>query len=213
MKKFTWIILFMWASLVFPSNALGQTHTVKTKVACIGNSVTFGYGLHDQAAENYPAQLGRLLGDGYEVRNFGRNGATLLSKGHNPYTKSEEFSKAQEYQPDIVIIDLGLNDKDPRNWPNYRDEFIPGYQKLEPLGPYPVRGVLWYQGESNAHNPYLYKLAFKDLTASWRRFRNEPGEKVIAVRYAWRPYSRGNLVNQENLPASTFVMQEDLAHF
>jgi hypothetical protein len=39
----------------------------KIKVACVGNSVTFGYGLANPAEEAYPAQLQKLLGEGYEV--------------------------------------------------------------------------------------------------------------------------------------------------
>jgi sialate O-acetylesterase len=34
------------------------------------------------------------------------------------------------FAPDKAIIHLGLNDTDPRNWPNYRDEFIPDYLAL-----------------------------------------------------------------------------------
>ncbi len=101
-----------------------------TRVACVGNSVTFGYGLAHRERESYPTRLQEMLGNQYLVGNFGRNGATLLSKGHNPYVKSGEYQKALEFLPDILIIDLGLNDTDPRNWPNYGDEFISDYQRL-----------------------------------------------------------------------------------
>ena len=60
------------------------------KVACIGNSVTYGYGHANAAATSYPSQLQQLLGEEYEVRNFGHSGATLLSKGHRPYIKLPE---------------------------------------------------------------------------------------------------------------------------
>ena len=99
----------------------------KTKVACIGNSVTFGYGHKNPGETSYPSQLQHLLGDGYEVRNFGHSGATLLSKGHRPYINLPEYKAALEFAPDIAVIHLGLNDTDPRNWPNYRDEFYTDY--------------------------------------------------------------------------------------
>lgn len=102
----------------------------KTKVACIGNSVTFGYGLKNPSTESYPSILQGLLGSNYEVGNFGHSGATLLQKGHKPYIKTEEYQKAMAFQPDIAIIHLGLNDTDPRNFPNFRDEFIPNYTQL-----------------------------------------------------------------------------------
>ena len=99
----------------------------KIKVACIGNSVTYGYGHKEPAKTSYPTQLQQLLGEGYEVRNFGHSGATLLSKGHRPYINLPEYKAALEFAPDIAVIHLGLNDTDPRNWPNYRDEFYDDY--------------------------------------------------------------------------------------
>ena len=102
----------------------------KTKVACIGNSVTFGYGHENPAVTSYPSQLAVMLGDDYEVGNFGKSGATLLRKGHRPYNEQEEFKKALEFAPDIAIIHLGLNDTDPRNWKYYKREFISDYISL-----------------------------------------------------------------------------------
>lgn len=100
------------------------------KVACVGNSVTYGYTLPDREVNCYPAQLQQLLGEDYHVKNFGFSGATLLSKGHKPYINTQEYQQALTFHADIVIIDLGLNDTDPRNWPDYRDDFIADYHKL-----------------------------------------------------------------------------------
>ena len=102
----------------------------KIKVACIGNSVTYGYGHKSPGETSYPTQLQQLLGKEYEVRNFGHSGATLLSKGHRPYINLPEYTAALEFAPDIAIIHLGLNDTDPRNWPNYRDEFYGDYVNI-----------------------------------------------------------------------------------
>ena len=97
------------------------------RVACIGNSVTYGYGHQSPAQTSYPTQLGKMLGENYEVRNFGHSGATLLFRGHRPYINQQAWRDALAFAPDKAIIHLGLNDTDPRNWPNYRDEFIPNY--------------------------------------------------------------------------------------
>lgn len=102
----------------------------KIKIACVGNSITFGYGTANPETDSYPAQLQELMGDKYEVGNFGRSGATLLNHGHRPYMQMEEFQKALAFKGDIVVMHLGVNDTDPRNWPNYRDEFIPDYMAL-----------------------------------------------------------------------------------
>ncbi|WP_132052614.1 GDSL-type esterase/lipase family protein [Pseudocnuella soli] len=108
----------------------GAAQPKPLKVACIGNSVTAGLGHKNPAATAYPAQLQQLLGNGYEVRNFGHSGATLLRKGHNSYNKTKSFADALAFAPDIAIIHLGLNDTDPRNWPNYGDEFGADYTAL-----------------------------------------------------------------------------------
>lgn len=100
------------------------------RVACIGNSVTYGYGHRHPAQTSYPTLLSQMLGDGYEVRNFGHSGATLLNRGHRPYTRQQAYRDAVTFAPDKAIIHLGLNDTDPRNWPNWRDDFIPDYLAL-----------------------------------------------------------------------------------
>jgi len=70
------------------------------------------------------------LGKGYKVGNFGHSGATLLSKGHRPYIQQEEYQKALAFAGDIVVIHLGINDTDPRNWPNHRNDFVKDYLTL-----------------------------------------------------------------------------------
>lgn len=123
LKRF--ILTFLAA---FVCNSL-QAQTL-LKVACIGNSVTYGAGLKNPEKESYPSILQNLLGDKYEVKNFGRSGATLLKRGHNPYFKTKEFAAALAFKPDIAIVHLGLNDTDPRNWPNYKDDFEADYAWL-----------------------------------------------------------------------------------
>ena len=100
------------------------------KVACVGNSITYGMMLENRVEECYPAQLQGLLGPAYKVGNFGKSGATLLRQGHRPYMEQEEFRQAMEFAGDIVVIHLGVNDTDPRNWPHLQDAFAQDYLAL-----------------------------------------------------------------------------------
>ncbi len=105
------------------------------RVACVGNSVTYGYGLRHRDRDAYPVRLqqmlDRLYGEGRcEVANFGHSGSTLLTKGHRPYIKTPEFRQALDFKADWVVIHLGLNDTDPRDWPDWKEEFIPDYRAL-----------------------------------------------------------------------------------
>jgi sialate O-acetylesterase len=102
----------------------------RIKVSCVGNSITYGMRLDNREEECYPAQLQRMLGDRYEVGNFGKSGATLLRHGHRPYFEQEEFRQAMAFAGDIVVIHLGINDTDPRNWPHFQDEFVGDYLAL-----------------------------------------------------------------------------------
>lgn len=115
------------STLIFTCVAFAQE---KIKVACIGNSITYGTGVENREVNAYPVKLQQLLGDKYLVGNFGKPGATLLNKGHRPYVKQQEYKDALAFAGDIVVIHLGINDTDPRNWPNYRDEFISDYRSL-----------------------------------------------------------------------------------
>lgn len=123
MKK-TFSLMFL---LLLCTLAVAQK---KIRVACVGNSITYGYAVPDREKNAYPFRLQQMLGEGYEVGNFGKSGATLLNKGHRPYTKQQEYKDALAFAGDIVVIHLGINDTDPRNWPNYQDEFISDYRAL-----------------------------------------------------------------------------------
>jgi acyl-CoA thioesterase-1 len=86
------------------------------RVACVGDSITYGATIEDREKNSYPSQLAALLGGSFEVRNFGRNGATMSSAGDLPYRTTDEFRAATEFVPDVVILKLGTNDTKPQNW-------------------------------------------------------------------------------------------------
>lgn len=86
------------------------------KVACIGNSITEGFGIEMPSQYSYPAQLQQLLGKDYLVKNFGLSARTMLNKGDVPYMNEQAWKDAQAFKPDIVLIKLGTNDSKPHNW-------------------------------------------------------------------------------------------------
>lgn len=93
----------------------------KVKVACVGDSITWGSRVEEREKNAYPVVLGGLLGDGHDVRNFGVSGATLLRKGDKPWWKQKAFAAATEFQPNVVVIKLGTNDTKPQNWASKAD--------------------------------------------------------------------------------------------
>lgn len=98
------------------------------KVACVGDSITAGYGLPDQSRTSYPARLDSILGPGYSVLDFGRSATTLRKKGDFPYWSCKEFYNVFAYKPNIIIIQLGTNDTKTQNWDSA--SFARDYQAL-----------------------------------------------------------------------------------
>jgi len=99
------------------------------RIACIGDSITYGASIKNRARDCYPAQLSRMLGDKWQVRNFGASGATLLKKGDLPYWNQQAFKDALAYNPHVVVIKLGTNDTKPQNW-KYKDQFVRDYADM-----------------------------------------------------------------------------------
>jgi len=115
-----------------------------TRIACVGDSITAGYGLKDPAHEAWPAVLGRLLGPGYEVRNFGVSATTLLRHGNYPYWERPAFAEAGEFAPQIVILKLGTNDTKPVNWDTHAGEFATDAAALiEHFANLPSKPAVW----------------------------------------------------------------------
>lgn len=73
-----------------------------------------------------------------------------------------------------------------------------------PLQKYPIKGVIWYQGESNAHNMEAHSELFKLLVGSWRSNWSNPTMPFYFVQlsslnrpsWPWFRYSQLQLMQQ-----------------
>jgi lysophospholipase L1-like esterase len=97
------------------------------KVACVGNSITYGYGLDSPYYESYPTQLDTLLGAGYAVSNFGVSSKTMIKAVSDAYWTQSAFTQAMASLPDLVVVELGTNDSKDYIWPYYKQNFKPDY--------------------------------------------------------------------------------------
>lgn len=86
------------------------------KVACVGDSITWGFTIVNRSKYSYPAVLQQLLGDGFEVRNFGHNDAAARFDAETPYVSKKAYRDSLAWEPDIVLLMLGTNDTKPWNW-------------------------------------------------------------------------------------------------
>ena len=90
---------------------LSSLNVQAVQVTCVGDSITYGYGV----SQSYPTQLQALYnaraGAGsYTVGNFGINSQTLRDDGDRPYTANAAYASSLASSPDYVVIMLGAND-------------------------------------------------------------------------------------------------------
>lgn len=147
--------------------------TRKTKVCCVGDSITEGYGLAVQSQTGYPVVLNSILGDKYSVLNSGRSATTLQKKGDFPFWICKEFSNTFAFEPDIIVMKLGTNDTKYHNWnaENFEKDYqalidtfrtIPSKPKIFLCTPAPVFKTVWTINDSTVANgilPTIHKLA------------------------------------------------------
>ena len=100
------MLTLVLAAFTLPASAEGEK---VIKVACVGDSITAGTN-----ATNYPMYLQELLGDGYEVKNFGLGGAASRHKPESDGTyfwyDSAQYKGSLEYDADVVFVMMGTND-------------------------------------------------------------------------------------------------------
>ena len=148
------------------------------RVACIGNSITDGYGIGMSPVNGYPAVLQKKLGEGYLVKNFGVSARTMMNKGDLPYMNELAWRDAKAFNPNIVIIKLGTNDSKTHNWVHGADEFrqsmqamidtlkaLPSKPKIYLCSPIPAFKDSWTINDSvivNGEMPIIKKLAKKN---------------------------------------------------
>ncbi len=110
------------------------------RVACVGDSITFGVNLPPN--QTYPADLQKYLGPNAVVKTFAFPGLSLLSLPtgnppyHPAYVGTPYYKQALQFNPNIVIIMLGTNDGSftfgpGQSWTGvYGQRFIAQYKAL-----------------------------------------------------------------------------------
>ena len=110
------------------------------RVACVGDSITYGTNSSDPSMQNYPTYLQRMLGYGYYVEKYGAPGHSLIETDTSSFLKHEYFQKSANAAPDVVIVMLGTNDCRTQHWedsayknwqdPARKESFLSSGQKL-----------------------------------------------------------------------------------
>lgn len=114
------VLLLFFSYLYFNGlSGIAQTSTPEPgqiKVACIGDSITYGHGIKNWPKNNYPVLLQELLGDGYHVQSFGVSGRAVQDNSDQPYRALPHYEESIAYDADIIVFMMGSNDTKPENW-------------------------------------------------------------------------------------------------
>lgn len=97
-------------------SSISEPKEGQIRVACVGDSITYGHGIKNWKKNNYPAVLARELGNKYHVNNYGVSGYTVQEDGDRPYVSLKQYQDSLTYNPDIVVFMMGTNDSKPFNW-------------------------------------------------------------------------------------------------
>lgn len=89
------------------------------------------------------------------------------------------------------------------------------YGMIAPLEPYTIRGVLWYQGESDSGQGKLYQANFPAMIADWRKAWGEGDFPFLFVQIApcpsWDPAIREvQLLTWKKTPNTGMVVTTDI---
>jgi len=99
------------------------------RVACVGNSITYGYDLWVEK-ESYPVQLDSLLPAADTVGNFGVSGKTMIRAVGDSYWGQTAFLNARAFLPSQVVVELGTNDSKDYIWTWNKQNFAADYRAM-----------------------------------------------------------------------------------
>jgi sialate O-acetylesterase len=68
------------------------------------------------------------------------------------------------YKTSIVTSDFGIKDVGPNSFPSQLYNSM-----IAPFISYGIKGVIWYQGESNTYQAHQYRTLFQELILDWRQ--------------------------------------------
>ena len=143
-KIFKKLFLLLTAVMLVSKIIYAQYNSDNAKrIACIGNSITYGARLSNPSADSYPAVLQKMFGKkNIKVENFGIIGATMIRFGKPDVW--HELDKIKSYLPDVVIIILGTNETvsaNRHNWEHIGDfekDYTDFLSQLKSLSSHPV---------------------------------------------------------------------------
>ena len=122
------IFLLFYFGLIACYHPIKKAKNGEIKVACVGDSITYGCMVASRNKNNYPTVLNKLLGKDYCVANFGYTDRTAIKMANRPYTVEKLYQQSLDFRPEIVVILLGSNDSKEMNWD--KEKYVNDYGEI-----------------------------------------------------------------------------------
>lgn len=101
------------------------------RIACIGDSITDGFGLDDPDEDSYPNWLQYFFGDDFVVNpRLGACNAAIWRNSWLPYKTTDKYIEALNWPADFHVICLGSNDSHYTKSNTFKTEFREDYLSL-----------------------------------------------------------------------------------
>lgn len=172
------ILVIIAVSVLVPFYGFTEQFEHKTpkdsdiRVACVGDSITYGMGVSNHLKNDYPSVLNHLLGENYCVNNYGVSGATAMSSAGKPYETLSQYQIGLDFNADIVVIMFGSNDSKVQNYvgkQKFKDEYRTLIEKYLALSANPKVYICTIAdgfSKSGKGDPLAYDIVrgnFKDI--------------------------------------------------
>ena len=99
------------------------------RIACVGDSLTYGTTLLKRKRDCYPSRLQRILADDFNVLNLGFPGHTVNPYCDKYWAKEDVVNLLESYAPAYIVFMLGTNDSREHNWTDAKT-FEKEYRRL-----------------------------------------------------------------------------------
>jgi sialate O-acetylesterase len=111
--------------------------------------------------------------------NWGGTIIETWTTGETMNTLPQYASQMAEVNSPDFVSRIGKDVNNPNRYPTLLYNAM-----ISPLTLYPIKGVIWYQGESNADMGQRYKKLFPNMINDWRRVWNQPDLPFYFVQLA-----------------------------
>ena len=107
---------YLYANGMSGMSSTSEAKEGQVKVACVGDSITYGHGTTNWPNNTYPAVLQGLLGEKYHVNNYGVSSFAIQVNADRSYRTLEHYEQSLAYDADFVVFMMGSNDSKLVNW-------------------------------------------------------------------------------------------------